>query len=984
LDVKNWLYVPLPGFLYTGYRKYLGHTQDLSHPEYKIFRATMMDILEEYPNVIYAAGHEHNLQYFHKDSLHHIISGGGGEGTYIARRSKKTDFAYAGIGFNKLTFYANGNTWMEFISPDTAGKGKVEFRKKLFNKTVYDPGKYELAYQKLDFSDSLVEVSISDIYRRGRFMKFWMGDNYRNIWEAKVELPVFDIGSEKGGLSILKRGGGMQTRSIRMENEEGKQYVLRSVEKYVEKALADNLQNTIAVDAVQDGISASHPFSAVTVPALADAAGVMHTNPRIVWVPDDPRLGIYREEMANGVFLFEERPAGNRDDVDSFNRSEKIVNTDRVIKKTQDDQDHRVDQLSVVRARLFDILINDWDRHDDQWRWASFKDKKKTTYQPIPRDRDQVYFVNEGVIMWIATRKWVQPKFQGFDHEIENIEGLGFNARYFDRSFMTEPDLENWKDIAEDIQVHVTDSVIKEAINSLPTNIYDSTGIEIEQKLASRRDQLPEYAEEYYRFLSKAVDVVGTNDRELFDVERMMDGSTLVSVYALSKKKGKRKELLYNREFKHDETKEIRLYGLKGKDSFKINGQGKKGIRVRVIGGTGNDSIVDRSRVSGMGKKTVVYDRKDKNNVIIPGSETRLKLSKKKEVNEYDRKQFKFNTTMPLFQVGYNFDDGVILGGGVNIKRYNFRDSTFHKITGSFAFRTLAFWIAYEGLVTSISKTFDLTLDVVSSFPRNVDNFYGIGNETENVNDIQYYRTRYEYSSVKPALRQTVSDKFNYSFGAFYQYFKITDTANRFIGDAYPQLLDSTAYGPHHYAGLNFKYRFDTRDDEILPKRGMLWDSELLGYYSIKEQGKNFVKLTSDLRFFLSFRKDPRVVFAFRVGGAVNFGEYEFFYANFLGWRDNLRGFRSNRFAGDISFYNNIEIRFKLLNIKSYIFNGQTGFYLFNDLGRVWVKGENSTRWHDGYGIGVWLTPFDFTALTVAYNRSYEDSWITFAFRFLF
>ena len=110
----------------------------------------------------------------------------------------------------------------------------------------------------------------------------------------------------------------------------------------------------------------------------------------------------------------------------------------------------------------------------------------------------------------------------------------------------------------------------------------------------------------------------------------------------------------------------------------------------------------------------------------------------------------------------------------------------------------------------------------------------------------------------------------------------------------------------------------------------------------------------------------------------------KFYHANFLGGKTNLRGFRSNRFAGDHSFYQNTEIRFKLLNIKSYIFNGQTGFFLFNDIGRVWVNGENSKRWHDGYGIGIWLTPFDFTALTVAYNRSDEESLLTFTFKFLF
>ena len=985
LEIKNWMYLPLPGFIYTAYRKYLGNIQDLAHPEYKIFKETLLEILRAYPNVIYAAGHEHNLQYFEKDSLHHIISGGGGEGTYIARKKKKTDFAYQNTGFNKLSFYSNGNVWMEFISPDSTSNGETVYIKKLYNKTVFDPVKKEIILRSLDFSDSVVQVKISDIYTKGNIHRFWMGDNYRNVWNTTVELAVFDIENEKGGLTIIKRGGGQQTRSIRMKDKNGRQYVLRSVNKFVEKALDENLRNTIAVDVLQDGISASHPFSAITFPLLADAAGVMHTNPKIVWVPDDPRLGIYRKEMANGVFLFEERPAGNRDDVASFERSENIVNTAKAIDKTQKDHDHQIDQEAVVRARLFDMLINDWDRHDDQWRWASFKNDKKTSYRPIPRDRDQVFFLSEGVIMQLSTLIWPTRKFQGFDHTISDVKGLMFNGRHFDRSFMTEPDIDNWMAITNDIQNGVSDSVIYKAIRTLPKNIYDSSGIEIENKLKSRRKLLHNYAEEYYRFLSRTVDVVGTKERELFDVKRREDGNTLVTVYAMSNKKGRIKEQLYKREFNYDETNEIRLYGLSGKDLFKLNGTGKKGIKVRIIGGKGNDSIVDKSRVRGLGKKTIVYDRKDKENEIVKSKETRLQLSGNKSINTYNRKQFKHNRVLPVLWVGYNIDDGIYLGGGAIINRYNFRDSTIHKIKGNVAFQTGAFALSYEGLFTSVSQTFDLTLKANVSFPQNVDNFYGLGNETKKItNDKKYHRVRYEYAWINPMLKRTISNNFYYSFGGFYQYFKVIDTTDRFIGDIYPQYLDSAAYRPHHYTGINAMYRLDTRSDNVSPKRGILWETEVLGFYSIREEGQNFVKIRTDLSFYLSFRKDPRVVFAFRFGGATNIGDYEFFHANFLGGKTNLRGFRSNRFAGDHSFSQNTEIRFKLLNIKSYVFNGQTGILLFNDIGRVWINGENSNSWHDGYGIGIWLIPFDFTALTLTYNRSYEESLIDFTFKFLF
>ncbi|MCF6171102.1 MAG: BamA/TamA family outer membrane protein [Bacteroidales bacterium] len=985
LEINKWLYLPLPGFMYTGYRKFLGDIQDLAHPEYKIFGKTLLGIFQDYPNVIYAAGHEHNLQYFHADSLHHIVSGGGGAASYIARKKKKADFACQCSGFGKLSFFSNGDVWMEFITTDTNSLNKTIFSKKLFNKTVFDSRKKEARLQSLDFSDRVVRVKLTEIYNVGKPRRFIMGNNYRNIWNTPVDLPVFDIGHEKGGLSIIKRGGGMQTRSLRLEDKNGKQYVLRSVNKYADKVLPENFQNTIALKPIQDAISASFPFAAITIPTLADAAGVMHTNPKIVWVPDDPRLGVYRKEMADGVFLFEERPAGNREDVASFGFSKKIISTGKVVTKTQNDHDHQIDQKSVLRARLFDMLINDWDRHDDQWRWASFKDGRQTTYRPIPRDRDQAYFVNEGFITRLALITWPTRKFQGFDYTIKDVKGLAFNARHFDRSFLTEPSLDDWLAVATDIKNKVADTVIHKAIAVLPPNIYDSTGLEIENKIKSRRNLLPHYAAEYYRFLAKAVDVTGTKEREFFKVERTENGNTRLSVYALSNKKGKVKEQLYSRDFKFDETKEIRLYGLDGKDIFWVSGSGKRGIKVRIIGGKGKDSIIDESKVRGWGKKTVVYDRKDKKNGIVKSSETRLQLSKNKSVNTYNRKLFKHNRVMPLIWAGYNIDDGIFLGGGVKITRFQFRDSTIQKIRGNLAIQTGAFAVSYEGLFSAVSPTFDLTLTADVSFPRNVDNFFGLGNETQKLtDDKKYYRVRYTYAWVNPMLKQTINKNIYYSFGAFYQYFMVTDTAGRFIGDGYPLLLDSSAYLPHHYTGLNAMFQLDTRNDKALPVRGIFWETEALGYYSIRDEGRNFVKLRSDLRFYLSFRKDPRIVFVLRFGGAMNLGDYEFYHANFLGGKTNLRGFRSNRFAGDVSVFQNTEVRIKLTDIRSYIFNGQAGLLLFNDLGRVWVNGENSSRWHDGYGIGLWLTPFDFTALTLTYNRSAEDGFIDFKFSYLF
>jgi hypothetical protein len=985
LELNKSLFIPAPGFIYTSYRKYFGDIQDLAHPDYKLYKENLLDIFKDFPDLIFAAGHEHNLQYVEKNQLHHIISGGGGQATYIAQKENKTDFAAQSTGFSILNFYDNGDVWMEFISPDETEDGKILFRKKLYNKPIFSETQKNTELNKIDFSDSIVNAKLSNIYIAGNFRQKMMGDNYREIWNTKFNFPVFDIGNEKGGLSIIKRGGGMQTKSFRLKNSTGKQYVLRSVNKNVELIIPRYLRNTFALDLIQDAISASHPFAAITVPKMADAIGVMHTNPQYVWVPNDPRFGIFQDDLANGIFLFEERPNGNWKDSKNFGNSKNIVSSNVVIENVNKKHKHQVDQSSVLKARLFDLLINDWDRHEDQWRWATFKNKEKTIYQPIPRDRDQVFFVSEGLIPWLAMRKWMNPTLHGFDFEIHNLNALSHNARFFDRSFLTEPNLNDWQEMAKFIKEQISDSLIHEAINVLPVEAYSHSGKEIEKKLISRKEKLEDYARDYYLFLAKSVDIVGTDEREFFEAKRLKNGNLDLSVISLSDKKGKQKEQLFARKFNYNETKEIRLYGLEGKDKFEISGDAEKGIKIRIIGGKGNDTIVDKSRINGLSKKTIIYDRNDKKNFIDKSTETRLKLSNHKSVNHYNRKQFKFNKSTPIVQLGYNIDDGIFLGGGILNKKYNFRDSTFQKVYFQYSYQTGAFVMGYNSLISSVSRKFNLLLNAEASVPKNVDNFFGLGNETKRIIDNKkFYRVRYKYINFNPKLQQEITRHINYSIGAFYKYFNVSDTAGRYLSTLYPETLNSEVFQSNHYTGVNASLLMDIRDNKILPKRGIFWLTEATTFFKLNANSINYTKLQSDLRLFLSFKADPRFVLAIRAGGAINVGNYEFYHANFIGGKTNVRGLYSNRFAGDKSFYQNTELRFKFANLKSYVFNGQLGLLLFNDIGRVWIKNEKSELWHSGAGVGLWLTPFDFTALTATYNISKEENSFGFAFKYMF
>jgi len=318
------------------------------------------------------------------------------------------------------------------------------------------------------FPDSVYTNASAQYNEASGFKRFLLGDNYRKEWADSLNFKVFDISTAKGGLKILQRGGGHQTKSLRMEDKNGKQWVLRSINKFPAEAIPEALRQTFAKEIVQDQISAANPYAPLTIPVLAEAAGVPHANPIVVFVPDDPALGQYQKDFANTLCLFEEREA--------VPDSTKTYSTEKVILSLLEDNDDKVNQQAMLRARLLDILIADWDRHEDQWRWADEKSGKGKVFYPVPRDRDQAFFINEGMISRSASRPWLLPYIQGFRETIPNINGLAFEERNFDRFFLNELDEADFRKITEAFVASLPDNVLQQTVQQFPAKIYASAG----------------------------------------------------------------------------------------------------------------------------------------------------------------------------------------------------------------------------------------------------------------------------------------------------------------------------------------------------------------------------------------------------------------------------------------------------------------------------------------------------------------------------
>src|SRR5688572_19175268 len=134
------------------------------------------------------------------------------------------------------------------------------------------------------------------------------GNGYRDIWTTPFEAPFLNLSTEGGGLEPVRQAGGLQTPGLAMKGADGRSYTFRSLHKEPERLLPPEWRDSFPAKMIRDATSATHPGSAVILPVLAEAGGVAHTWPRLVVMPDDPKLGTFKETFANKLGTFEEFP----------------------------------------------------------------------------------------------------------------------------------------------------------------------------------------------------------------------------------------------------------------------------------------------------------------------------------------------------------------------------------------------------------------------------------------------------------------------------------------------------------------------------------------------------------------------------------------------------------------------------------------------------------------------------------------------------
>jgi len=1000
-EANENLYIPLPilGTAALVGKAKIGTRQDLAHPSYRDLKRMALWGAGKNGNFIFAAGHENSLQYIEDENNNAYVVSGAGSQKDAVKLGDGSQFAYGGLGFSKIEFYKDGSAWVEFWKPDSENEnGELIFRKKIRDQLEILEEEIPTDFPEFDKINGLTverHLITRKVKKRGIFYNRLMGEHYRETYRVPYKMDVLDLSTYAGGLIPLKRGGGGQTNSVRFADSLGREFTMRNMTKDASRLIPYPFnQVDLAGSIVEDSYLATFPFAPIVLPKIADAAKVYHTNPKIFYVPKQPRLAEYNEAYGGAVYLMEERPVTEWKDQESFGTPLKITKTDKLVKKIAKNYKHKVDQEWALRSRLFDIMIGDFDRHDDQWRWAVTSDTNDVkTYRPIPRDRDQPFSNYDGFFTKIANDlvpflRLLKP----YKSEVFNIKWQTYNGRIFDNAFISEMDWEDWEREVKFLQNNVTDEVIEIGFSEIPLEAQELAGTKIKKILRERRDNMMDLASRYYKYLAREVDVTGTEKKDLFVVTRLENGDVDVKVYD-SNKEGDKQSLEYHRIFKQGVTKEINIYGLGDDDIFEISGESKKSILIRTIGCLGEDTFNDSSKVKGLGKKTHIYDSK-KGNTVNGSSETRDRRSNRRDENIYDREHlhYEYDFFMPLPAFGFNPDDGLILGANAKWTRYKFKKfpySQLHYFQATGALGKNSLDLMYQGEFIRTFGKWDATIDARFHGDRFAFNYFGYGNETDKQSDdIEFNRVRSGLFYFNPGIKRvTVRRNGAFSIGGTLRRISILESEGRFVSTLGSE--NSDFFNTKLQLGLQTAFDYSNVDNPSDPNSGIKFHTSLGWENNVLADDINFGKLESSLSLYYSLDRKRNIILASKIGFQHTIGEFQFYDAAVLGGIaagqiSTLRGYRAQRFYGNSSFYNNYDLRIKLFSTKNNTLPFSLGIHGGYDFGRVWTDEQDSDKWHSGYGGGLWISPVNAILIRAEYFLSEEEGLFSMGIGFSF
>lgn len=325
-------------------------------------------------------------------------------------------------------------------------------------------------------------------------------------------------------------------------------------------------------------------------------------------------------------------------------------------------------------------------------------------------------------------------------------------------------------------------------------------------------------------------------------------------------------------------------------------------------------------------------------------------------------------------------DTGVVIGGGLRYQPYGFRETASSSQRVRVAYLTGASTVRgeYAGSFRRGGSNTRVEIEA-SATGAEVLRYFRPGNETLGLGDDEFHRVEQQAYRLILRSRFALSPSLSLTVGPSIQYTSTSSRMDRLVGQVSP-------YGSGRFgevvARADLRWRRENRT-AVLP-RGVFASAGGSLAPPLLDVARAWGEIHAQAGANIGLRGTTAGV---RVGGSRVFGPYPFFEAAFIGGlKDDttVRGLRDYRYAGDARAYANAEWRVP-------VFRGEVvvpvdfGILGLADVGRVFLKGESSTRWHVGAGGGIWAAPIRTNVfLSLVGARCEGETGVQFRSRLLF
>ena len=803
-------------------------------------------------------------------------------------------------------------------------------------------------------------VTVGPEDEAGYFQRVWLGEGYRDLWTTPVRVPVLDLGKEAGGLTPVRQVGQAQSVGLAMRGADGRAYTFRSLHKEPDRMLPEAMRGTMVGAIARDLNSGTHPAAGLILPTLAEAAGVAHTTPRLVVMPDAAALGAFRPTFANMVGTIEEFPLPAGKGTPGFMGATEIVPSTGMWQKWMEGPANRVDSEAYLRARVLDLWVDNYDRHRGQWRWMRVPGQE--AWQPLPEDPDFVLVHRDGLVAR-SIRSRVPQYLQFSAAYPGRLDGALLNSAEMDRWILAGLEAPAFEAMARDLQSRFTDQVIERALRQMPPEWYAINGASTAAMLRTRRAGLVEYPSAASIFTTPGASTFTPPIATSASSWRARPTAPSMSPSRSPAKRPRRTIAgisFPRRPTRSGSTCTEVMTGSRRRDrpggrsrSASSPAAGRTSWTTRRAAERTCGATPGRWRCNAETARTCVRHRGP-----IPWPS---RMHPGFEPRSYGK------WTIPGPIIGYAPDVLVYVGYGFTRTAYGFGTTpakSIQTVQGAVTTGDVAGKFEYIGTFYRPASRLGYRLQAFGSGVESY-NYFGHGNDSPSVTDRGRYKTGENVFFITPTLRYDAGRRIDLYVGPELRYSDTPTGTGTIVAEQSP-----LGVGRFGIVALRAGLAVDSRERSVIAPKADYTNTSMAAnddapVSGVRLQASGFVTpaawdVPSRYGGFdglvAAYLGNARAHLAVRAGGRKLWGDYAWFDAASVGGSNN-RGFSSRRFSGDASAFGSASVRAWLGQVSSPILALRFGVVGFGDIGRVWLRGEDSNTWHSSLGGGLLVQP---------------------------